>query len=390
MKFYKCINQVKPSHVVDTEPQFSETVLYENQTSAGEATIILSDNYHNYDIIKFICCDTNTGNSLSSYYTTPATMDHMVADNPYINCNVMNTNHFVTCTITSNTQLTNCTHSRYLYVTKVIGLNCSNGTLVETEIYSGFRTGSWFSIKTELNLFDFNMILAQTCTSGYDENNITNNIYIRPNNNLYLGNTDIANQLTEWRVSYYGNSYIANITEHTISSGKWYYVCGLKFIPNWDYYIENIEFSGVNGQQIPTGIFPFKNGNINRNWQISFKFTEETVSGNSGLVNMVSNYDGSNSNINVWRQGQDYRIIGTQMSAYWSNKTVDIKYTYNGGTSNTIQVYYDGELVSTFALNYSNAQSYLTKELSVGFTVVNYTSYYANGHLDYFGFRWLS
>lgn len=387
MNYFKCINEVKPSYVVDAEPQFSETVLYENQTSAAEDTVTLSEDYHNFDIIEFICYDTDNGNS--SYYATPNMMEHMITDNtPYINLNVTNTNHYITYQISSNTQLTRSAQ-RVLYVTKIVGLNCSNGTLVETEVYSRTKANTWVSIETELNLFEFDLILAQTTTGSWNECNINDTIFLC-SNSKYLGSNNIKNQLNQWQISYYSGFNVIDLTEHTMSNGRWYYVAGLKFVPNWDYYIENIEFSGVKGQQIPTGIFPFKDGNINRNWQISFKFTEETVSGNSGLVNMVSNFDGSNSNINVWRQGQDYRIIGTQMPAHWSNKAVDIKYTYNGGTSNTIQVYYDGELVSTFALSYNDAQRYLSRELSVGCTVVNYSTYYANGHLDYFGFRWLS
>lgn len=385
MNYFKCINQVKPSYVVDTEPQFSETVLYQNQTSTGQATITLSDNYHNYDIIKFICCDTNTGNSLSSYYTTPATMDHMVADNPYINCNVMNTNHFVTCTIASNTQLTNCTHSRYLYVTKVIGLNCSNGTLVETEIYSGFRTGSWFSIETELNLFDFNMILAQTCTSGYDENNITNNIYIRPNNNLYLGNTDIANQLTEWRVSYYGNSYVANITEHTISSGKWYYVTGLKFIPNWDFYVENIEFAGP--YEVDTGIQLSTRDGLKRDWEMEFKTTNFGDNDARLLNNYVGGWDsfswyygGTNPNGTYggyaeWGGGNYATTIAVDL-----NPTV-WKFVKKNGY---IRIYKNGVAEYDFLYNPTYG-SYPTGTFKLGHAQIS-----TKCTLHYFGFRWLS
>ncbi len=391
MNYFKCINEVKPSYVIDTEPQFNETILYENQTSANE-DITLSDNYNNYDIIKFYCYDTDSNyTQYTQYYATPAMLNHMVTYfDGYCNFNIPPTNQYTLYRVTSNTTLT-YRAARNMYPIRITGLKCGNGSIVETKIYGKQAIDSvWASIETEYNLFDdFNLLLGIS-GHGWDELCISPQVYICANDKELNMVNDNDTQLIEWNVPYYYHNAYVKVSEHSISDNYWIYVAGLKFVPNWDYYIDNIEFSGASGQQIPTGIFPFKDGNINRNWQISFKFTEETVSGNSGLVNMVSNFDGSNSNINVWRQGQDYRIVGTQMPSHWSNKAVDIKYTYNGGISNSIQVYYDGELVSTFALNYSNAQHYLTKELSVGFTVVNYTNYYANGHLDYFGFRWLS
>ncbi len=231
MKFYRCINEVNPSSVVDIEPQFSETVIYQNQSTAGEQKITLSDNFHNYDIIKILCCDTGSDNAIFPSYATPDILDFVAnEDSTYVNCNMINTRHHVVYRIDSDTSLSRI-RGNYVYITQIIGLKCTNGAIVETKIFSRQKSDSWTEINTELNLFDFNMILSLTCTSPTnDECEINNSIFMKPCSSYY-GSSDINNQLNTWRVLYYNNSTFVDLTNHSISSHLWYYVTGLKFIP---------------------------------------------------------------------------------------------------------------------------------------------------------------
>lgn len=384
MNYFKCINEVKPSYIVDTEPVFSETVLYENQTSAAENTITLSEDYHNFDIIKFNCYSTNYGNS--SYFATPDMLDHMKADNPYINLNAINTIHYITYQINSNTQLT-CSAQRVLYITKIIGLNCSNGTLVETEIYSRTKANTWVTIETELNLFEFDMILAQTTTGNWDECNINDTIFLR-SNSKYLGSSNIKNQLNQWRVSYYSDSHVIGLTEHTMSSGRWYYVAGLKFIPNWDYYIENRTLTG--SDYINTGLLPWKDDNTKaRSWEMCFKIETTSENSNGGYVTT-----GNNLTPGVWltRNGgnNSYKFMLDDSCIYnnsLSNKDVKIVCNHEDTSNPYIVLYVNGEKVCQKTENLSEYNT--NRPVLIGI-YSPYLGYYITGTIHYFGFRWLS
>ena len=400
MKFYKCVNEVKPSYVVETEPQFSETILYENQTSAAENTITLSEDYHNFDIIKFYCYDADNGNS--SYFATPDMLDHMKTDNPYINLNVTHTIHYITYKIDSNTQLT-YSAQRALYVTKIVGLNCSNGTLVETEIYSRAKTNTWVSIETELNLFEFDMILAQTTTGNWDECNINDTIFLC-SNSKYLGSNDIKNQLNQWRVSYYSDFHVVTLTEHTISSCLWYYVTGLKFIPKWDYYIENLIFNGTSSTVIDTELSIFSEANKDRDFEIEFKdngtkrvgenwYSYFSVFDNSYIYyeyiaflgTSMGRFDSLTDYQAIKNESPQSVISGTENAALGNGKTVRIV-----KQGNKFTVYYNNNLVQT--RTFSNGIPSTDASLRLGIGKNGNTTYYGNQNsgFKYFGFRWLS
>lgn len=386
MKFYKCVNEVKPSYVVETEPQFSETVLYQNQGTAVENEITLSNDYHNYDIIKIVCCDTASNNTLFPSYATPGILDYLVTDsNPYVNCNMIDTNHYIVYQINSGTSLTYQSGSN-VYVTQIIGLKCTNGTITEAEIFSRQRSNSWTEINTELNLFEFNMILTLTSTRAANECVINNLVFMKPiGNNTYYGSTDINNQLNIWRVMYYESSVFAGLTNHYISPCLWYYVTGLKFIPKWDYYIDNVSFDSMYN----TGLLPWKDAESkNRNWEIGFKMVE--TGGNMGYYICPSSNPGQVPTLELTKVGgTSYALNGQGIGQSLSNK--DVKIVCYHGTdepSPHLDLFINGTKVGTFPINEGTSTQYRTTgALALGGSYIGTKIY---GNVIYFGFRWLS
>lgn len=405
MKFYKCVNEVKPSYVVDTEPQFSETVLYQNQGTAVENEITLSNDYHNYDIIKIICCDTGSNDALFPSYATPSILDFLITDNnPYVNCNMIDTNHYIVYQINSSTSLTYQSGSN-VYVTQIIGLKCTNGTIAETEIFSRQRSNSWTEINTELNLFEFNMILTLTSTGAGDKCVINNLVFMKPiGNDTYYGSTDINNQLNIWRVMYYGSSVFAGLTNHYISPCLWYYVTGLKFIPKWDYYIENLIFNGTSSTVIDTELPIFNEINKDRDFEIEFKdngtrqvgenwYPYFSIIDNSyiyyeyiaflgtsvGRLNNITDYQA------IKNESPQTVISGTESAALGNGKTVRIV-----KQGNKFTVWYDGSLIQT--RTFSDGMPSTDANLKLGIGKNGSTTYYGNNSsgFKYFGFRWLS
>lgn len=405
MKFYKCVNEVKPSYVVDTEPQFSETVLYQNQGTAVENEITLSNDYHNYDIIKITCCDPNLSDATSSFYATPGILDFLITDNnPYINCNILDTNHYIVYQINSGTSLT-YKGGRYIYITQIVGLKCTNGTITETEIFSRERADSWVSINTELNLFEFNLILTLTSTRAWDESTLNNIVFMKPiGNDTYYGSTEINNQLNVWRVIHYTSDSWVGLTNHYISDCRWYYVTGLKFIPKWDYYIENLIFNGTSATVIDTELPIFNETNKDRDFEIEFKdngtrqvsenwYPYFSVFDNSyvyyeyiaflgtsvGRLNNITDYQA------IKNESPQSVISGTENAALGNGKTVRIV-----KQGNKFTVWYGDSLVQTRTFSDGIPSTDVSLKLGIGKN--GSTTYYGNNSsgFKYFGFRWLS
>lgn len=389
MKFYKCVNEVKPSYVVDTEPQFSETVLYQNQGTAVENEITLSNDYHNYDIIKITCCDPNLSDTTSSFYATPGILDFLITDNnPYVNCNMLDTNHYIVYQINSGTSLT-YKGGRYIYITQIIGLKCTNGTIVETEIFSRERADSWVPINTELNLFEFNLILTLTSTRAWDESTLNNIVFMKPTgNNTYYGSTEINNQLNVWRVIHYTSDSWVGLTNHYISDCRWYYVTGLKFIPNWDYYIEDIDSSYPS--PINTQLKLASEENANKNWEISFKCSR--IDQASALIDFgtTSNSSGTlfGGALDTWGySGNGFRWVGSRSAANFSVTTLNKEF-YISKKNNILQIYVDNQLIKE--VTFGSYTSYSENPLVLGRIDWKGADLYNIVHWDYFGFRWLS
>jgi hypothetical protein len=386
VKFYKCVNEVKPSYVVDTEPQFNETVLYENQTSANE-DITLSDNYNNYDIIKFYCYDIDSNyTQYTQYYITPAMLNHVVTYfEGYCCFNIPNTTEYTYYRVTSNTTLTYISESN-MYPLKVTGLKCGNGSIVETKIYEKQVTDSvWSPIETQYNLFnDFNMLLSITGRAA-DELNVASQVYVCANNKELNIVNDNDTQLTEWHVPYYSNSVHVKVLEHSISDNYWIYVAGLKFIPNWDYYIENIEFAGP--YEVNTGIQLSTQDGLQRDWEMEFKTTNFGDNDARLLNNYVGGWDsfswyfgGTNPNgtyggYREWGGGHFSTTIAVDL-----NPTIWKLVKKNG----IIKFYKNGVAEYDFIYN-STYGSYPTGTFKLGNAQIS-----TQCTLHYFGFRWLS
>lgn len=387
MNYFKCINEVKPSYVIDTEPMFSETVLYENQTSEKENTITLSDDYNNYDIIKFYCYNPSEYyTQYTQYYTTPAMLNHMVTYfEGYCCFNTPGTNQYTLYRVTSNTILT-YRAARNMYPIKITGLKCGNGSIVETKIYGKQAIDSNLSpIETQYNLFnDFNMLLG-IVGHGWDELCINPQVYICANNKELNVINDNDTQLTEWNVPYYYHNAYVKVSEHSISDNYWIYVAGLKFVPNWDYYIENVSFNSMYN----TGLLPWKDAESkNRNWEIGFKMVE--TGGNMGYYICPSSNPGQAPTLEVTKLGStSYSLNGQSIGQSLNNKDVKIVCYHGADEANPhLDLFINETKVGTFPINEGTSTQYRTTgALALG---GSYIGTKVNGNVVYFGFRWLS
>lgn len=386
MNYFKCINEIKPSYVVDTEPQFAETILYENQTSANE-NITLSDDYNNYDIIKFYCYDPDSNyTQYTQYYTTPTMLNHMATYlEGYCCFNIPSTDQYTIYHVTSNTTLSYYI-ARNMYPIKITGLKCGNGSIVETKIYGKQAIDSvWSPIETQYNLFDdFNLLLG-IAGRGWDELNISPQVYICANNKeLNVVNSNDT-QLTVWHVPYYAHNVYAKVSENSISDNYWIYVAGLKFIPNWDYYIEDLELSS--NYEVDTGVQLSTQDGLKRDWEMEFKITNfgdndaRVLNNNVGGWNSftwyfgAANSSGTYGGYREWGGGSYSTSIAVDLNpTVWKivKKNGNIRFYKNGVAE------YDLPYLATYG-------SYSTGTFKLGSTSTT-----AQCTIDYFGFRWLS
>lgn len=390
MNYFKCINEVKPSYIIDTEPVFSETVLYENQTSTNENTITLSDDYSNYDIIKFYCYNPNEYyTQYTQYYITPTMLNHVVTYlGGYCCFNTPGTNQYTLYRVTSNTTLT-YREARNMYPIKIAGLKCSNGSIVETKIFGKqVIDTNWSPIETQYNLIDdFNILLA-IAGAGWDELNIIPQVYICANSKELNVVNDNDTQLTEWNVPYYNHNIYTKVSEHSISDNYWIYVAGLKFIPNWDYYIEDRILTG--SDSINTGLLPWKDDDTKaRSWEICFKIETTSENASGGYVTT-----GNNTTPGVWltRNGSNDSYVFMLDNNYiyndtLSNKDVKIVCNHEDNSNPYMALYVNGEKVLQKTENLSGYNT--NRPIIIG-AYSPYLSYFITGTVHYFGFRWLS
>lgn len=390
MNYFKCINEVKPSYIIDTEPVFSETVLYENQTSTNENTITLSDDYSNYDIIKFYCYNPNEYyTQYTQYYITPTMLNHVVTYfDGYCCFNTPGTNQYTLYRVTSNTTLT-YREARNMYPIKITGLKCSNGSIVETKIFEKqVIDTNWSPIETQYNLFDDFNILLGIAGCGWDELCITHQAYICANNKELnvINNNDT--QLTEWNVPYYNHNAYTKVSEHSISDNYWIYVTGLKFIPNWDYYIEDIDSSYPS--PINTQLKLASEENANKDWEISFKCSR--IDQASALIDFgtASNSNGTlfGGALDTWGySGNGFRWVGSRLAANFSIPTLNKEF-YISKKNNILQIYVDNQLIKE--VTFGSYTSYSENPLVLGRIDWKGADLYNIVYWDYFGFRWLS
>lgn len=197
---------------------WSKTLLASN--SAQGSTLSLSDDFHNYDLIEFVCKSPESGNPSYGltyrYLTTPDILDSMFTySNNTICLNIINTNYYVCYTKSSNTSFAQA-NNRSLICIAVNGFKYS-GTVTKDTLYERQGIGgSDVAISSQDSLFDYDLILFSTNTADNTETVIcTNPVYKSEDYNPKLNRYNSAQNCT--------------VSQNAITSYRYFCVQGLKF-----------------------------------------------------------------------------------------------------------------------------------------------------------------
>lgn len=209
-------------------PKFSETLLIDN--SNYNASFTFTDDYHNYDIIKVIICDLNSGDVFAVIHTTPSTLDKcfsfawgLVCFDRYDSTDHCDyTQNGLTWTISDRYRSSNC------IIKEIYGIKCTNGVAVETTVYDHNSLSNPFvtvnydgSFKDE---FDILFICANSTDGEADE--------IMPTINQIYTDTLFYRDSVDIILNRYNNYNNITYTDNKLSSWYYFFVVGIKFLPN--------------------------------------------------------------------------------------------------------------------------------------------------------------
>lgn len=150
------------------QPIFAETKIADDTAQAY--TFTFTDDYHNYDFVKFKTGSTFYTGLIKEeefFITTPSIIDHIFTLGQFT-LNDFRTNVF--CAYTQS-GLTWTRHgNRALYIAEAYGVNCENYSVSETDIYKATaRTTSEVAISSQTDLNTFDVILFAGNSNYNDE-----------------------------------------------------------------------------------------------------------------------------------------------------------------------------------------------------------------------------
>lgn len=204
-------------------PIFVETELGSRPDSGS--TITLSEDYHNFDLLRIEIKDSNwIGFDTESYYVTPTVLERLIAKSGSYNQICLNygvSNHYVTLRPTAGTQMNILSEARGAYFWKIYGLNCQNYDFNNTMIYDASTSGATRTIVTDENLNEFDLMLV-TIDDSRDEMLPVLHL-INPKKTIYEGNIQ------------YGEYYVGLsqffIDKHKMWNTDFNVVEGIKLLP---------------------------------------------------------------------------------------------------------------------------------------------------------------
>ena len=210
-----------------SEPTFSETVICDN--SALGTTLSFTDDYTNYDFIKFEIYNTS---SLATIFITtiPSIITEIFTySNNRINFNQIASNQYVCYQKSTNTSWSKY-GNRNQVVKTVTGIKCTNKTITPTSLYSKGSTTVDYAGNITLsdNFYNYDIIMYATHTNSYaqDETQPCNGC-------LYLGDINLCRSWISpitLPVNYYNSTYSSSIYDNQMySDGRIFCVYGLKF-----------------------------------------------------------------------------------------------------------------------------------------------------------------
>lgn len=201
----------------DGKPLFTSTVLCDN--SSASSSLVLTDDYHNYDFVEFELTNSSTS-AVTKIFTTPDAIDAIYNVTTDMVLNEFNNNQYAEYTYSSQTNTFNRVNHRNCDCTKITGYVCSNLTVTETEIFkANSRSSTPVSISsTGLLGYDFLIVAANNADSTS----------IVPCNNI-VSYSDAPIDSYGYAFNGYNSTQYVAITDTTMSSAPYLYVGGIKF-----------------------------------------------------------------------------------------------------------------------------------------------------------------
>ncbi len=208
-------------------PEATQTLICDN-SSLG-ASLSFTDDYENYDLIKFVVYRSDVQNSFI-FYLTPAMLNACFQySSNRVNFNQPHTNSYIAYQRSSNTSWSRY-GNRNLAVQYVYGLTFTNCTITETGLYNRQAIGSsavTFTPPAGESFLDYDYILFMTCTGASDETQPNFEIF-QPNieKDIFGSTNTRKNTLSVYRYNTGGTT--VTLTENTITSYAYFYAAGLK------------------------------------------------------------------------------------------------------------------------------------------------------------------
>ena len=195
-------------------PVFSKTIIALNPSANSSFTF--DYDYHGYDFVRFKVLNSDTSN-ISYYVTTPSTIDAAFSKASRFTLNEFQSNQY--CTYSQNSSLTwTLTNSRGCKIVEVVGFTCLNATVTETVIYSASTlSSSEVTITTQDDLTDYDVILF--CANSSDPTEILPCAH-------FASYIEFSGFMS---FNFYNGFKNVQISEHGISSARYFYVSGIKF-----------------------------------------------------------------------------------------------------------------------------------------------------------------
>lgn len=180
---FRYVEMVDNSYEETQESPVYEEILIGSRPQSG-TTIDLSNDYHNYDLLKFEYGDSSYIDfGLRNYYITPSALDAIIAKYPnrkWLCLTSAYDSHYIVLTISNDTSWSIAAEARGCYFSKIYGLTCQNYDFDNT-IISRFSEQS--TIITEENLDNFDFLIITT--DDQSDELIPVEYLIKPKNSIF-------------------------------------------------------------------------------------------------------------------------------------------------------------------------------------------------------------
>lgn len=195
-------------------PEFSRTTIAEDSTGTG--TLTFTEDYHDYDILLVRLANVETL-AVTDVYATASMIDDIYTLMSGIVWNETASNQYAEYA-ESGSAWTRGSY-RNVYISKIIGINCTNKTVTETEIYNRGAYTTTEEAITSTGLFDYDIIVASYAYDGIQFGSVP---ILKDDMETTDGTRDIM-------TTPYNGLYVRKMTNTSMSAGFYYSVHGIKF-----------------------------------------------------------------------------------------------------------------------------------------------------------------